>query len=467
MDGREAGGRVSARGGMRRVRVITDLAEARDCLSRTGGFTEPVLPARMVERNRQLFGETLTAGEVVDRILRDVKGRGDAALRRYSLAYDGCALDTFEIPRAECDAALDAIDAEVRSALEVAARRISGFHEKQIRTSWFATDELGMYGQVVRPFERIGIYTPGGSAPLPSSLLMIAVPARVAGVEEIVVCAPPAKDGSVSPLILAAAAVAKVDRLFGVGGAQAIGAMAYGTESVPRVDKILGPGNLFVAIAKQKVAGVVAPDQLPGPTETMIIADEWANAGHVAADLLAQAEHDEAASAVLVTTSRELADDVLDELDRQVPELERAVIVESSLRANGKVVIVPSLEAAVELANLYAPEHLCLLVENPWSLVPQIRNAGGVFLGEESPEALGDYTAGPSHVMPTGGTARFSSPVHVSDFVRVMTLVAANERAVEELGTATIALAQAEGLTAHARAIERRLSGGTRETTRP
>ncbi|MBA2276307.1 MAG: histidinol dehydrogenase, partial [Chloroflexia bacterium] len=428
--------------------------EARAQLTRRGGFVEPELSPRMMERNRELFGEAHTAGEVVDRILREVKSEGDAAVRRYSVAYDGHALDPFEIPRQAWDAALDEIDAEVRAALELAAERIKAFHEKQVRTSWFETEELGLFGQIVRPFERIGVYTPGGSAPLPSSLLMIAVPARVAGVAEIVVCAPPAKDGSVSPLILATAAVAGVDRVFGVGGAQAIAAMAYGTESIPGVDKILGPGNLFVAIAKQKVAGIVAPDQLPGPTETLLIADERADAEHVAADLLAQAEHDEAASAILLTTSAELASAVLAALERQLPEIERAAIAAVSLARNGRVVVVPSLEAAVELANAYAPEHLCLLVENPWALVSRITHAGGIFVGAESPEALGDYTAGPSHVMPTGGTARFSSPVHIGDFLRVMTLMAANDRAITELGPATIALARAEGLTAHARAIE-------------
>jgi len=287
---------------------------------------------------------------------------------------------------------------------------------------------------------------------------MTAIPARVAGVREVIVCSPPGLDGEISPLILAAAEVAGVDRVFRAGGAQAIAAMAFGTESMPQVDKIYGPGNIFVVLAKRRVFGLVDIDQLPGPTETLLVADDSADAELVAADLLAQAEHDPMASAILVTTSTELAEAVFSELPRQLATLERAEIAGQSLAANGIITIVPDVATAIDLANAYAPEHLCLLLRDPWAVVPLVRNAGGIFVGEDSPEALGDYTAGPSHVMPTGGTARFSSPIHVGEFTKVISLAAANQRALRRLGPATSALARAEGLTAHARAIERRLS---------
>jgi histidinol dehydrogenase len=315
----------------------------------------------------------------------------------------------------------------------------------------------GALGQVVRPLDRVGIYTPGGTAVYPSSLLMTAIPARVAGVREIIVCSPSGPDGRVSPLVLAAAEVAKVDRLFAVGGAQAIGAMAYGTATIPHVDKILGPGNIFVVLAKQQVFGIVDIDQLPGPTETLLVADESANPTLAAADMLAQAEHDPMATAILITCSPMLAHAVLDELPGQLAELERADIAGQSLAANGLIVITPDTTTAMELANAYAPEHLCLLLNNPWSVVPLVRNAGGIFIGEDSPEAIGDYTAGPSHVMPTGGTARFSSPINVAEFTKVISVAALNHAALRRLGPATAQFARAEGLTAHARAVERRL----------
>jgi histidinol dehydrogenase len=286
---------------------------------------------------------------------------------------------------------------------------------------------------------------------------MIAVPARVAGVREIVVAAPPRHEGGVSPLILAAAHVAGVDRVFAIGGAQAIGAMAYGTGSVPQVDKILGPGNIFVALAKQQVYGVVDIDQMAGPTETLLVADDSADPALVAADMLAQSEHGADSSAILLTTSPALADSVLTHLNEQASRLPRAEIARESLERNGMIAVVESLADAVSVANAYAPEHLCLLVRNPWDLVPLVENAGGIFLGESSPEALGDYTAGPSHVMPTGGTARYSSPVNVSDFQKVISIFGANDRAVEDLGPATIVLATAEGLDGHAAAIAQRL----------
>ena len=440
-------------------RMITDLAEARAALTRRRGFEETTLSPRMREGIRRVFGEDLSAEAVVDRILRDVRDEGDAAVVRYTAAFDGSAPTDLDVPRQIWQEALVSLDPALRDALWLAAEQIGAFHRKQLRTSWLDYSEEGALGQIVRPLERVGIYTPGGTAVYPSSLLMTAVPARVAGVGEILVCSPPGVDGEVSPLILAAAEVAGVDRVFRIGGAQAIAAMAYGTATVPHVDKIYGPGNIFVVLAKQRVYGLVAIDQLPGPTETLLVADDSADPALVAADLLAQAEHDPMASAILIATSGALASMVADELPRQLAALERREIAGQSLVANGLIVVVEDVETAMELANAYAPEHLCLLLRDPWQAVPLVRHAGGVFVGEASPEALGDYTAGPSHVMPTGGTARFSSPIHVGEFTKVISLAAANGRALERLGPATIALARAEGLTAHARAIERRLEG--------
>jgi len=309
----------------------------------------------------------------------------------------------------------------------------------------------------VRPLARVGLYVPGGTAAYPSSLLMSAIPARVAGVKEIVVATPPGRDGKLPPVTLAAAHVAGVDRIVKAGGAQAIGALAFGTASVPRVDKILGPGNIFVTLAKSRVFGQVAIDAPLGPTETMLIADDSANAKLVAADLLAQAEHDPLASPILLTTSPELAERVADEIMEQLPQLSRQAIALAAFENNGGIVVVPDLYAAVDLANDYAPEHLCLLVRDPWALIERVRNAGGVFLGEASAEVMGDYVAGPSHSMPTGGAARFFSPINVEEFLKVTSLFALNDRALRELGPAAITLAEAEGFTAHAAAVRRRL----------
>jgi histidinol dehydrogenase len=440
------------------IRFITDVGEARAALTRQRGFEEPSLSVGMKEGIRRVFGADLTADEVVDRILGDVRREGDAALNRYSELLDGAAPTNLEVPKGDWSAAFASLGPELQSALQIAAERVTDFHRKQLRTSWFDYSEDGALGQIVRPVERVGIYTPGGSAAYPSSLLMTAIPARVAGVNEIFVCSPPSKDGAVSALILAAAHVAGVDRLFQIGGAQAIAAMAYGTESLPHVDKIYGPGNIFVVLAKQRVFGVVAIDQLPGPTETLIIADESADPEITAADMLAQSEHDVMASAILLTTSARLAGLVKDELAKQIDELERGPIASQSLTTNGIIAVLPDIETAVELANAYAPEHLCLLVKDPWEAVPKVKHAGGIFVGEASPEALGDYIVGPSHVMPTGGTARFSSPIHVQDFTKVISVAAVNNQALKTLGPATIALARAEGLTGHAKAIERRLT---------
>ncbi len=439
------------------VTTITDLGEARAALTRQRGFEETALSPVVRDGICRVFGADLSGDEVVARILSDVQRHGDAAVRRYTEAFDGAAPADLEVPRPTWEAALASLDRELRDALSLAAEQIASFHRKHLRTSWIDYSDEGALGQIVRPLDRVGVYTPGGSAVYPSSLLMTAIPARVAGVGEIIVCTPPATDGEVSPLILAAAQIANVDRVYRIGGAQAIAAMAYGTETVPHVDKIFGPGNIFVVLAKRRVFGAVAIDQLPGPTETLLVADESADPALVAADMLAQAEHDPMASAILLTTSPALAATVGRELDTQLSSLERRAIASQALRTNGLIVVVPTVETALELANAYAPEHLCLLLRDPWAAVPLVRHAGGVFVGEDSPEALGDYAAGPSHVMPTGGTARFSSPIHVGEFTKVISLAAANRRALERLGPTTVTLARAEGLTAHARAIERRL----------
>jgi histidinol dehydrogenase len=432
-------------------------AEALERLTRRGTQPEPKLPQSITDRNAEIFGKPMTAHEVVAQVIEDVRAEGDAAVRRYTELFDNRALEHIEVPRVEWERALEAIDPELRAAMELAAGRIHAFHERQERQSWFEAEELGVFGQIVRPLQRVGIYTPGGSAALPSSLLMTAIPARVAGVGEILVAAPPRGDEGISDIILAAAAIADVDRVFAIGGAQAIAALAFGTESVPPVDKIAGPGGLFVALAKQQVSGAVAIDQIAGPTETLVVADDTASVELVAADLIAQAEHDPVASAILVTTSPALADAVVDELDRQAAELEREEIIRASLENNGVIAVVETLADAIACSNAYAPEHMCLLVADPWSLIPDVRNAGGIFVGESSPEALGDYTAGPSHVMPTGGTARYSSPTNVGDFQKVISLAAGNERAIDRLGPATARIARAEGLTGHARSIERRM----------
>lgn len=431
--------------------------DARQRLTRRGEQPEPQLPDYIQKGNAEIFGRPMTAHEVVDQVVREVQQEGDTAVRRYTELFDRRALDQIEVPRAEWDRALNRIDPVLRAALELAADRVRDFHERQLRQSWFDSGELGIFGQIVRPLERVGIYTPGGTAALPSSLLMTAIPARAAGVEEIIIATPPTGEHGISDVILAAASIANVDRVFAIGGAQAIAALAFGTESVPQVDKICGPGNIFVALAKQRVSGAVAIDQIAGPTETLVIADDSADLEFVAADMIAQAEHDVLASAILVTTSIDLADALPAEIERQASELERKEIIRSSLTNNGVIAVVDSLDEAINLANAYAPEHLCLLVKDPWALVSKVRNAGGIFVGESSPEALGDYTAGPSHVMPTGGTARFSSPVNIGDFQKVISLAAGNPAAIQALGEATMQIARAEGLDGHAMAIQRRL----------
>ena len=343
--------------------------------------------------------------------------------------------------------------------MQLAARRIEAFHRRQPAVSWVHNDGDGVLGQLVRPIERVGLYIPGGTAPLPSSLLMSAIPGRVAGVGHLAVITPPQRDsGLPHPLTLVAADIARVDAVYVAGGAQAIGALAYGTETIPAVDKICGPGNLFTTLAKRQVFGIVGIDGLPGPTETVVIADEHADPQLTAADLLAQAEHDVLANAILLTPSATLAEQVSAAVMAQMEQLERAEIIAGSLAQGSGIVVTASLAEAFDLANRYAPEHLCLLVRDPWSHLGSVRNAGGVFLGERSFEVLGDYVAGPSHIMPTGGTARFASPINVLDFVKLVSVIGLNEDALRAIGPSAEVLAQAEGLTAHAAAVARRLA---------
>jgi len=361
---------------------------------------------------------------------------------------------TIVVSPAEIDAAYVETPRAVREALERAAARIRAFHEKQKPTSWLDWDDQAALGQKITPLARVGIYVPGGTAPLPSSLLMAAIPAQVAGVREIVVASPP----RIAPAILAAAKIANVSRVYAMGGAQSIAALAFGTESVARVDKIFGAGGLFTTIAKRQVFGSVGIDGLYGPTETLLIADDSANPAWCAADLLAQAEHDELATSILITTSRAFAEAVAQHIQSQIVHLSRRDIIAKSLASQGALIVVANLDEALELANAFAPEHLCLLVRDPWNWVGKVENAGGVFIGEWTNEALGDYIIGPSHVMPTAGTARFASPLNVNDFVKITSVFSISARAARELGESAARLAEVEGLTAHAAAIRQRMT---------
>ena len=410
---------------------------------------------RVLDNIAKLFGESLTAEQAVTRILKDVRTNGDSALREWTQRLDQIDLKPAPVSKAAIQSALDSISPVQRDALEKAAARIETFHRHQPLTSWFTNELGGTLGQIIRPIQRVGLYVPGGTAPLPSTVLMSAIPARVAGVKDIVVVTPPNrsvenKNLPVNPMILAACAIAGVDEIYLLGGAQAIAALAYGTETIRPVDKIFGPGNLFVTLAKRQVYGVVGIDGLAGPTETVVIADEFANPKWVAADLLAQAEHDLLASAILLTPSQSLIEKVQVEVAKQLEERGRADIITASLENRGGAVLTNDLNEAVQLANEYAPEHLALSVRDPWNWVEKVNNAGGVFVGEYSFEVLGDYLAGPSHVMPTGGSARFASPLNVWDFVKIVSLVALDEKTVQAISPIAATIAQAEGLDAHA-----------------
>ena len=429
-------------------------------LKRTPPDEFPISP-RVRDGITQLFGESLSPDEAVSRILKDIRANGDAALRKWTLTLDGLDLQPVPVSKDSIRSAMESVSRSQREALQQAAARIEAFHRRQPLSSWFTNELGGTLGQIIRPIRRVGLYVPGGTAPLPSSVLMSAIPARVAGVKEIVVVTPPNRSLTnssvpVDSMILAACVISGVEEVYLLGGAQAIGALAYGTETIRPVDKIFGPGNLFVTLAKRQVYGVVGIDGLAGPTETVVIADESANPAWVAADLLAQAEHDLLASAILLTPSQELIDHVGIEVAQQMEERSRGDIIAASLENRGGTVLTSSLDEAVDLANEYAPEHLGLSVRDPWNWVEKVKNAGGVFVGEHSFEVLGDYLAGPSHVMPTGGSARFASPLNVWDFVKIVSLIALDQDTAAAIGPVAATIAEAEGLDAHANAAQAR-----------
>ena len=392
----------------------------------------------------------------VRKIIDEVRKRGDSAVRAYTSKYDGLKLTSLEVSKEHIASAHRGVNAELVSALRLAAERIRSFHSVQKDKIWGDISRQGS-GQLIRPLERIGLYVPGGAVPYPSTVLMTAIPAKVAGVNEVIMVTPPKANGAVPPSILVAADIAGVDRILSVGGAQAIAALAFGTESVPKVDKICGPGNIFVTLAKRLVYGVVDIDGLQGPSEVLIIADETADPRYCAADLLAQAEHDPLASAILITTSRQLADKINREVEQQLQELQCRAIATESLVAKGKIAVVADVDEAIELANLYAPEHLCLMVKEPNSHINKVSNAGCIVIGGKATVVLGDYVAGPSHVLPTGGTARFSSPLSVNDFTKLINWISIDGVDLKQLSRAAAIIARAEGLKAHAIAVEKRL----------
>lgn len=400
-------------------------------------------------------GRKSGAEEEVGQIIEDVRTRGEDALIEYTQKFDGVELTSPEVDKRKIAGAYDEVDRELVAALKLAAERIYAFHKAQKDSIWHEVSEKGL-SQLIRPLRRVGVYVPGGTAAYPSTVLMTVIPARVAGVSEIIMVTPPIKNGGISPATLVAADIARVDRIFCVGGAQAIAALAYGTKSIPVVDKICGPGNQYVMWAKKQVFGEVDIDGLQGPSEVLVIADEKANPEYCAADLLAQAEHDPLASAILVTTSRLLADEINQELAQQLEKLPRQPIVRDSLE-RGVIAVVASLDEAVELSNLNAPEHLCLMIGNADDYIGKITNAGCILAGRKATVVLGDYVAGPSHALPTRGTARFSSPLNVSDFIKFMSVINTDELDIKQLGRAASVIARAEGFEAHARAVEMRL----------
>jgi len=429
---------------------IYDLPTAKETILKRVPLTFSEYPPRLVSAVENLFGEGVTLPQAVTQILNSVRLEGDAALRKWSQLLDSTDLDDFRIPSESFKPAFDGLPKSLQESLTLSAKRIRAFHELQPLPNWETETLGGRVGQRVTPVERAGVYVPGGTAPLPSSLLMSVIPAQVAGVPRIIVATPP----NPHPTILAAAQICGIEEVYQLGGAQAVAAMAFGTESVPRVDTIVGAGNIFVTLAKQQVFGIVGLDGLFGPTETMVIADDTANPAWAAADLLAQAEHDVLASAVLLTTSQKVAEAVQAAVGQQLESLTRTEILVQSLGNSSGIVLVPNLDVAAELANDYAAEHLCLCVSEPRMLMSKINNAGGFFLGDHSFEVLGDYVAGPSHIMPTSQTARFNSPLNVLDFVKISSVIELDPRTGAELSRAAAEIARSETLTAHAAAAD-------------
>ena len=408
-----------------------------------------------VEREDEIFSRSSSSKDVsgvVSQILKEVQERGDKALIEYTAKLDGALIDTIEVPRKEIEEAAASMDDEFMRVLEKAAENIRKYHKRQVRNSFVMTEENGVVlGQKIVPVAVAGIYVPGGTAAYPSTVLMDTIPAKIAGCKSVVMVSPPGKDGKINPAVLAAACVAGVDRVFRVGGAQAIAALAYGTETVPKADKIVGPGNIYVAEAKKEVSGIVSIDMIAGPSEILIIADGKSDERTVAADMLSQAEHDRNASAVLITDSQDLAEKVRAELEEQLPLLPRYDIARASIDTNGKIIIVDSISSAIEVSDRIAPEHLEVCVDNPFDYLDKIHNAGSVFLGRNCPEALGDYLAGPNHTLPTSGTARFSSPLSVDDFVKKYQFTYYTASALSIVASDVALFARREGLEAHAR----------------
>lgn len=421
-------------------------------IAKADGVSERELINQLKARSGEIDRKVTSA---VTDILNNVKQNGDDAVREYTLKFDGHMPSKFEISREEIDSSPDKCDRDFILALYKAADNIRDFHARQKQQSWLEPKQNGVIlGQRIRGLKRVGVYVPGGTAAYPSSVLMNVIPAKIAGVKEIVMVTPPQKDGTANPDILAAAKIAGVDRVFLMGGAQAVAALAYGTQSVPKVDKIVGPGNIFVATAKKLLYGTVDIDMIAGPSEILIVADKSANSKFLAADLMSQAEHDKMASAILLTTSEETANETAKELSRQMQTLERRDIIKQSLNDFGAIIVCKDISEAVDFANELAPEHLELAVENPMEYIGRVDNAGSVFLGHYSPEPLGDYFAGPNHVLPTSGTARFFSPLSVDSFIKKSSFIYYTEPALSEAKDDIIKLAETEGLTAHANSIK-------------
>ena len=403
----------------------------------------------ILERSEQ----TVDVEGIVSDIIKNVKENGDKALVEYCKKFDGAVDDVIEVTAQEIEEAFKEVDTELIGILKEAKENITAFHSKQVRNSFIINEKDGVIiGQKVLPIEKVGLYVPGGTASYPSSVLMNCVPAKIAGCSEIVMVTP-AKAGKVKPVILAAAKIAGVDRIFKIGGAQAVAALAYGTESVPKVDKIVGPGNAFVAEAKKQVFGMVDIDMIAGPSEILVVADSTNNPAHIAADMLSQAEHDKMATAVLITDSQNFAEEVSAELEKQIPLLPRAEIARCSVDTNGKIIVTDNLVEAMDVSNILAPEHLEICVDNPFEYLSYVKNAGSVFLGKNCPEALGDYFAGPNHTLPTSGTARFSSPLSVDDFVKKTQFSYFSRQALCEVSDKVVRFANEEGLQAHAKSV--------------
>lgn len=437
------------------IKIFT-VEEAQQKILRREMALEPEVPPSLQASLNKLFGEGTTPDTAVSTILRTIRQHGDTAVRDWTAKIDKVELDRFAVDKGEIETAVSRIPTDLADALRFAADRIRQFHSYQPLPNWTTTAMGGRLGQRVTPIQRVGVYVPGGTAPLPSSLLMGVIPAQVAGVPDIVVATPPG-GGKVPDVILAAAHIAGIDTIYSLGGAMAIGAMAFGTESIPRVDKIVGPGSLFVTLAKKQVYGVVGIDGLYGPTETVVVADDTAVPAWVAADMLAQAEHDVLATAILFTPSRAIAEAVQVEIARQMEDLSRSDIIAVSLANQSGIVITESMEEACALASDFAAEHTCIASDNPQEWIDRIPNAGGLFIGERSFEVLGDYVAGPSHTMPTSGTARFASPLNVSDFVKISSIVELDDTTSAQLSPIAARIAQAEMLDGHAQAALKRI----------